>query len=364
MKILFIPYGTDQAPATRYRVTQYLPHLEARNVEYSVFSSISKFSTSLMIKSPDFAPLTRLIYYAYVFIERLFRFFYILAISRKFDILFLQRTTFPFKLELLLKLANRNIIFDIDDAIYLPDKEGKDIITRIKQYVKKTEVISILRISRAIIVENEYIKNFVSQYCNYVYKIPGPIDTERFFVKKREDSKKGVTLGWIGSPATTSYLHMLDSAFRDIKKRYDFVKFKFIGLGKYENREIKFENAEWNYDTEVSQLQSFDIGIMPMPDNEWTRGKLGCKMLQYMAVGVPAVVPYSSTNAEIIKNGENGFFATKESEWTEILSILIKNEELRRAIGQKGRDTVLEKCSLSRNISKLIDIFSNIMSLA
>ena len=97
-----------------------------------------------------------------------------------------------------------------------------------------------------------------------------------------------------------------------------------------------------------------------MPDNEWTRGKLGCKMLQYMAVGVPAVVSYTPTNAEIIKNGENGFFASKDDEWTGVLSRLIEDRALRVSTGKSGRETVLQKCSLVGNIENLINIFGKV----
>lgn len=359
MRILFVPYGTDQAPATRYRVTQYLPHLERRGIDYFVFSAISKLSTSLMIKSPDFAPPVRFLYYVYVSMERLFRFLVILFISRGFNIIFLQRTTFPLRLEMLLSAANNNIIFDIDDAIYLPDREGNDFVTRIKKYIKKSEVINILKISRIVIVENEYIKKFVSQYCKKILKLPGPIDTEWFFIRNKRNLDK-VVIGWIGSPATTFYLHMLDNVFRDIKRKYDFVKFRFIGLGKYKNPPVEFERIDWSSETEVANLQSFDIGIMPMPDNEWTRGKLGCKMLQYMAVGIPAVVSYTPTNAEIINDGKNGFFVTKENEWINVLSMLVEDAPLRSKIGEKGRSAIQELCSLRKSAIHLVKIFESL----
>ncbi|NQU94898.1 MAG: glycosyltransferase family 4 protein [Candidatus Omnitrophica bacterium] len=358
MRILFVSYGTEKAPATRYRVSQYLPQLEKRGIKYRSFSAISGISTALMIKSPDFGPLTKLLYYVYVSIERMLRLIHVIFIARRFNAIFLQRTTFPFRLEILLKILNKNIIFDIDDAIYLPDKEGRDLVTRIKKYVKKGEVINILKVSKTVIVENEYIREFVSRYCNRVVKIPGPIDTERFFVLPKEKDKS-VVVGWIGSPATTAYLYMLNDALRRVSEKYDFVKFKFIGLGKYTNPGVRHERVDWSYDSEVRNLQGCDIGIMPMPDNEWTRGKLGCKMLQYMAVGIPAVVSYTPTNAEMIKNGENGFFTVTTEEWIRVLSELIENERLRQTVGQKGRATVVEKCSLTRNIDRLLGVLND-----
>ena len=358
MKILFIPYGTEQAPATRYRVMQYLPGLQKSGIECYVFSAISRFATYLMLQSPDFNPITRSFYYAYITIERFIRLCWSIVIASKFDIIYLQRTTFPCNLGKLLKSKGKYIIFDIDDAIYLPDKESNDLVTKIKKYIKEKETINVLKIADMATVENDYIKDFVSRYCANTSKIPGPIDTDRF-CPGEEDDRKEVTIGWIGSPATTSYLHMLNKVFKHIAKKYSFVKFDFIGLGKYDNTDIGFKSIKWDYNTEVANLQLFDIGVMPMPNDSWTRGKLGCKMLQYMSLGIPAVVSFTPTNAEIIEDGVNGFFAKDEKQWIDVLSDLIENKQLRQKIGQNGRESILKTCALSSNIEKLKSIFNN-----
>ena len=358
MRILFVPYGTERAPATRYRVMQYIPLLKQAGIKCTVFSAISRFATNLMIGSPDFNNFVRPFYYLYITLERFIRLLLVIIIAPRFDVVYLQRTTFPCNLEKLLKLVSKYIIFDIDDAIYLPDKQSDDLITHIKKYIKEKEAIKILKASDIVTVENEYIKNFVSKYCATVAKIPGPIDTDRFVKGKKSKDRKEVVIGWIGSPATTDYLHMLDDVFGEISKKYNFVKFNFIGLGKYTNPNIRFEKIEWRYDTEVSNLQDFDIGIMPMPNDEWTKGKLGCKMLQYMSSAIPAVVSFTPTNAEIIENSKNGFFANNEKEWIDTLSLLIEDVALRENIGLRGQETILKNCSLIRNIEKLKDIFA------
>lgn len=357
MKVLYVPNGTQAAPATRYRVTQYLPHLKEKGIDCRVFSAISEFSTNLTVKSPDFGTAARLLYYCYVFTEKIFRLLAIIIIARGFDIVYFQRTTFSLRMELLLKAVNRNIFFDIDDAIFLPDRQKGDFLYRVKKFIKKNEVINMLKVSKTVVVENEYIKDFVSRYCGNVLKIPGPIDTERFSPGPGHGGGD-ITIGWIGSPATTLYLAMLEGVFKTLKKKYGFLKFKFIGPGKKALLDTGFERVDWNYDTEVAELRSLDVGIMPMPDNEWTRGKLGCKMLQYMALGIPAVVSFTPTNAEMIINGENGFFVSDEKEWVDILSTLIDSRELRERVGQRARETILERCDLRKNADRLADIFT------
>lgn len=358
ISILFVPFGSARVAATRYRVYQYLPFLDEQNIKHKVFSIISDITTKQMIMSPTFGTLKKLIYYLQVVLEKLIRLLPILILSKRYKIIFLQRTTFPFGLEKLLKKVNENIIFDLDDAIFIPDTKEKGIIGRIKEHTKAIEVANILKVSKWAIVENEYIKTYALRYCPNVSLIPGPIDTERNFIKQKGENKE-VTIGWIGSPSTSIYLNILDGVFKELNKRFD-IKIKLIGAERYKLNGVKITNIDWSFEKEVEELQSFDIGVMPMPNNEWTKGKLGCKMLQYMSVGVATVVSYTETNAEAIENGVNGFLANSEKDWIEKLSLLIENYDLRRSIGMAGRQTVEEKFSVEVNAPKILRILKNV----
>ncbi|MFH1790773.1 MAG: glycosyltransferase family 4 protein, partial [Candidatus Omnitrophota bacterium] len=333
MKILFVVSGTARVAASRYRVYQYLPYLSSAGVDFRVVSILSDFLTMLSIRSPEFMSVTRLVYYLALFIERFFRFWMVFFMAASYDVVFLQRAIFPAGLGKLLKVRNRSIVFDIDDAIFLPDTQDRGVITRFKAFVKEREVQDSLRVSKSVIVENDYIGRYVSGYCANVHKIPGPIDTDRYFVKPKTAAAGVITIGWIGSPATTAYLHILDNAFRALLERFPELRIALIGAGNYDLGTDRIIKKPWAYDTEVDLLQGFDIGIMPMPDDEWTKGKLGCKMLQYMAVGVVSVVSYTSTNAEVIKDGVNGFMVKTEIEWIERLSDLVKDPDARARIG-------------------------------
>lgn len=358
MRILFVVSGTRRVAATRYRVYQYLDYLKMHGVKCGVFSTLSDFLTGLSIRSPELQTGFRVIYYMLYFIERFFRFAYVLFAAFRYDILFLQRATFPFGLAYFLKLSRRPVIFDIDDAIFMPDTTDGNWLNKLKGVIKESEVKASLAVSKAVIVENEYIKEYVERFCKDVYKIPGPIDTIRYFAPKakKKDYPEEIIIGWIGSPATTAYLKMLDNVFSRILAEFEDARIMLIGAGNYGSPNERVVKVKWEYETEVGYLQMFDIGVMPMPDDQWTKGKLGCKMLQYMAVGAPAVVSYTSTNAEVIKDGENGCFARNESEWLLILRRLIKDAPLRRKIGEKGRKTVHDLCSLTENAPRLLDI--------
>lgn len=357
MKVLFVPSCTMRCAGPRYRIQQYLPYLEEKRVSYRVFPIISDGCSRQMIQSPGYGSLKKLLYYLRTIGEKLIRYPLVLFFASQADVIFLQRTTLPFGLEKLLPLVNENIIFDIDDAIFLPDEEGGGLIHRLKKRSKEKEVIGILRISRKVVVENHYIKRWISRFCENVSIITGPIDERRNHPLNNERSQRdGIVIGWIGSPSTTPYLRMLDRVFQRISEKYPKVLVRVIGATPYKLKGVRLDFRPWSYDNEVRELQGFDIGIMPMPDNNWTRGKTGVKMLQYMAVGIPAIVSCTEANLEVIRDGENGFLANSDDEWFNKLSLLIKRPELRRKLGIAGRKTIEEKYSVEVSAPKFLEI--------
>ena len=352
LSILFVPFGTARVAATRYRIYQYLPYLAARNIRFRVFSLISDMTTKQMINSPKYAGIKKIFYYLQVSLEKLIRFIPVWYLAGKYKVVFLQRSTLPFGLSALLKMRNRNIVFDLDDAIFIPDSHEKGLIGFVKERSKATEVADILRVSKVAIVENDYIRDYCRRYCLDIRLIPGPIDTERNFVRPKTD-KFPVVIGWIGSPSTSIYLDLLAGVLTKIHAK-EKVVIRLIGAGDFKLAGLPLDNQAWSVKEEVGQLQSFDIGLMPMPDNEWTRGKLGAKMLQYMSVGVPTVASYTPTNAWVINDGVNGYLVRSEDEWVEKLTFLIKDASLREKIGSAGRKTVEERFSVSVNAPKFL----------
>jgi glycosyltransferase involved in cell wall biosynthesis len=162
-----------------------------------------------------------------------------------------------------------------------------------------------------------------------------------------------VTLGWIGSHSTVSYLHLLDNVLPQLAARYRIVV-KVVG-GHYSLSGLEVSNHPWKLQNELTDLHSFDIGLMPMPDDQWTRSKCGFKLLQYMGVGVPSVASPVGVNRQIVEDGLNGFLANSEEAWIDKLSKLIEDIELRRAMGLRGRATVERQFSVAVNAPRFID---------
>jgi len=354
MRVLFVTYGTSESAATRYRAEQYFPYLREEGVLYTCMSMISSSLTRSLIKSYSPGGLLKGIW---VLCEQVIGFFRVALRAPWYDVVFFQRAVFPFGLEKIVRILNKNIVYDLDDAIHMPVAKDGGILWRLKGAIKGREVERVLSVSRHCICENNYIKTYVKNFCPRVSIITGPIDAKRNFVSEKAGGP--LTIGWVGSPATSAYLGIIHVPLRELAKRHYF-QVKLIGVKGYGIDKVNVISNDWSYDTEVGEIQSFDIGICPMPDDEWTRGKVSVKILQYMANGIPTLASYTPTNKEVIGDGDNGFIAHNEGEWVEKLSRLISEPGLRRTIGLRGRKTVEERYSLENNSRVLVGILRDI----
>ena len=179
---------------------------------------------------------------------------------------------------------------------------------------------------------------------------------DRYFVKLRDPFESRVCIGWIGTPNT--WKASAEPVFEALKStlRETGAHFRAIGAG-LKNREINgLEVIPWSEDSEVSEIQSFDVGIMPLHDDPWTQGKCGYKLIQYMACGLPVVASPIGVNKRIVQHGVNGFLAETEEEWRNALKTLIDRPELRRKMGAKGRELVQAQYSLQEWAPKLSNI--------
>lgn len=359
MKILFVPAATRVVAATRYRIYEYLPYLEKAGVSYRIYPLNSERISRLSFQSSAFSPWKRWGYYFQVIAERFLRSFAVLCLAARYDIVFIQRATFLLGMERLLQRINKNIIFDFDDAIFVADKGKNSLVDRLREKVQYSSVSGVIRISKCVIVENDYVRDYALQYCSNVQIITGPIDTERNIPGARPQDSKEVVIGWIGSPSTAPYLGVVEEALKTISKKYP-VAVKLIGAGRFVLPQVNLVLKDWSIDSELQELQSLDIGIMPMPDNEWTRGKVSIKLLQYMAAGIPAVCSPVGEHRRIIQDGVNGFLAASPDEWARKLSVLIEDAQLRQKVGSAGRRTAEERFSVKVNAPKMFNIFKQV----
>jgi len=187
---------------------------------------------------------------------------------------------------------------------------------------------------------------------------PTAIDTHRYRTKRPDGfSPSGsACIGWIGTPLTVSYLNEIGGALQELVRHYD-VRVRVIGAPRYRIEGVPLINVPWQLDTEVEELLLCDIGVMPLRDDAYSRGKCGAKLLQYMGVGIPAVASPVGANREIIHQGRTGFLARTEGEWAETLGQLIMDANLRRELGQAARERVECEYALPAVAARLIGFF-------
>jgi glycosyltransferase involved in cell wall biosynthesis len=273
------------------------------------------------------------------------------------DVIFLHREAFPFGgsfVEQAMARSGTPIVFDFDDAIYLHSFGESSGLARFLKRPEKTA--RIVELSTAVIAGNDTLKSYASQFNDNITVIPTPVDTDHFRPAVDRRERRRVVIGWIGSSTTAPYLKMIEPALEAVARRYPNIELRIVG-GSYEPACLPSVSLrKWGLESELRDLHDFDIGIMPMPDTEWTQGKCGFKTLFYMSVGLPSVSSPVGVTTEIIQDGLNGYLATSREQWVEKLSALIEDATLRRKIGLAGRQTVEDRFSLKVQAPRLLDV--------
>lgn len=261
--------------------------------------------------------------------------------------------------ERMLKKGGGKMVFDFDDSIWLQDDSPvNNKLAWLKDAGKTSKLISL---SDLIFAGNDYLADYALQFNSNVQIVPTTIDTKEY--RSERCKNQTIIIGWSGSFSTVKHFESAIPALEEIQEKYgDRVKFKLIGDGSYRNEKLRIKGLAWNKKDEINELAEIDIGIMPLPDDEWSKGKCGLKGLQYMALGIPTIMSPVGVNADIIKNGENGFLAGDKTDWVEKLSSLIDSEELRCKMGKLGRTTVEEAYSVTANQSRYLNLFTELVS--
>ena len=212
-----------------------------------------------------------------------------------------------------------------------------------------------------MIAGNQYLADYAASYNDNVKIIPTTIDTDLY--QRIQHKKDKVCIGWSGSVTTIQHFEFAIPFLTKILKKYgDKVYFKVIGDGDYSNEELNLKGLSWNKNTEISDLSEIDIGIMPLPNDEWAKGKCGLKGLQYMALEIATIMSPVGVNTEIIEDGKNGFIADDHEEWVEKISKLIEHPDLREEMGKEARKTVIDQYSVEANRDLYLTYFKEVLS--
>lgn len=278
----------------------------------------------------------------------------LLRSAREHDLLLLQKKLFPSAYMALLKRANARLVFDVDDAIMFHEVERGEPLSG--RYFQRFCVAA--SVSKVVVTGNRYLAEFAAaaktQAKQGVHVLPTPIDTERLRVKNDQPQRKEIVVGWLGTKGNLAQLSPLRDVLRQLAQRHSGLRVRLITDGEIALPGVACEIKPWRADEEEADLHSFDIGIMPLDDNLWNRGKGGYKLLQYMAAGLSVVASPVGINAEIITHGANGLLAASAEEWLVCLDHLCSNPNLRKQLGKAGRATVEARFSLTAYLDRYL----------
>ncbi len=251
------------------------------------------------------------------------------------------------------------MVFDFDDAVFVSYKSPSNGYLSYLKFAGKTA--EICRLSSHVMAGNQYLADYALKQNPNVTIVPTTIDTEKYVavVSASEGIGNVVTIGWSGSFSTVQHLDTIREALRELATTEKF-KLRVIGTPEYELDGVDVEAIQWRSETELEDLGKIDIGLMPLPDEDWSRGKCGLKALQYMALGIPTICSPVGVNSTIISDGANGYLADSKDEWISKLKILIHNAELRRKIGFAGRETVVADYSAKSQAPRVLEIFRSL----
>ena len=359
-----VPYPFDIAPGQRFRYEQYLEILKENNFDYELLSFLDEQTNKILYKKGyTFEKITGVL-------KGFLRRFYHIWKARNADFIFVYREAtpigFPFVEWILTKIFNRKLIYDFDDAIWISATSQSKLIALLKY---SNKVKQICNWSYKISVGNEYLQRNANQFLkiaeNSTTKAvlnPTTIDLEKkHTILHQHNQNQKPIIGWTGSHSTLIYLEMIIPILKELEQEYDFI-FRVIcdknpNVDK-ENNLKNFEFVKWNKETEIQDLSELDIGIMPLTDDKWSEGKCGFKALQYMALGIPAVISPVGVNKKIIQQNENGFLAYTENDWKEHLSFLLENPQRRQEIGALALQTIQNQYSVQSNEENFLRLFS------
>lgn len=353
--LILCAHRPKRSPSQRYRFEQYLVFLEKHGFHFTYSYLLNKKDDTLFYAHGSF--LTKAFILAktlFIRLKDLFRF-------KNFDVVFIQREALFFGSSFFEKRAfhsGAKVIFDFDDSIWLADTSPGN---QKWEWLKKPEKFYInCRNAHVVIAGNSYLAEKAKSNNANTFILPTTIDTEIHMPLHELRHKDVVTIGWSGSLSTVKHFEVLLPVLKKIKALYGSrIKIKLLGDKNYFQPELAVEAVAWTEETEVQELNSFDIGIMPLNDDAWAQGKCGLKGLSYMACEVPCIMSAVGVNKEIIQHQTNGLLATNEEEWFDCIKLLIENKELRLKLGKKGRETVIKEYSVESQKNNYLNVFTN-----
>jgi len=269
------------------------------------------------------------------------------------DVVVVQRKTFGPLFFSLLKRHCRHLVYDVDDAVFCRS-DGSPSATRAARFAR------IARSCRQVWAGNRYLADYARRYNPSVRVLPTSLATEKYAVEADQPTE-WVDLVWIGSQSTRKYLASAMTLLERLAEEFPRLRLKIVADFDLPSAKLPIRAIAWSESGEAQALASSHVGIAPMPEDPWTRGKCALKVLQYMAAGLPVVSSPAGVNAEVVVDGVTGFLAQTPGQWREAIAALAGDAALRVKMGSRGRRRVLEDFSIQATFPKMLSALEEII---
>ena len=341
--LVICPHPENVVPGQRLKYEQYFDHWRANGYEVVV----SPFMTprfQAIVYHPG-RILEKVLWVGWGYLRRMWDLLRLPFFDGAYIFLWVTPLGPPF-FEWLFSVAAKRFVYDIDDMVFLGHSSDAN---RFMQALKgRKKMIFLMRRAEHVIVCTPYLEDFVQRHNRETTDISSTIDTDRYVPVNAYSNEQRLTLGWSGSHSTARYLHLLDDVLRELAQEVDF-RLKVIGDPTFSVAGVDVDAQAWRESTEIADLQEIDVGLYPLPDEEWVLGKSGLKALQYMALGIPTVATDIGANSRIIRDRQNGFLVSDQKGWKDRLVALASDPDLRKRIGDRASRTVSERFSVHAN---------------
>jgi glycosyltransferase involved in cell wall biosynthesis len=355
-RILALSPIPEEGAGCRFRVAQFAPHLSRAGFDLTIHPLFDTAFFRLVYKPGHYLRKTMAL--ASRTLDRIAA----VRAGREFDAVLIYREAYPIGppvIERLLARRGLPIVYDFDDAVFLPNtSEANQAIGSLKNPGKVAEI---LQLSAHVVAGNSYLADYARRHAKDVTIVPTCVDTTVW--RPRQTPRRSgapLVIGWIGTPTTTPYLLDLKDVFADVAGTHDFVLRVSGSMGPVAMPGVRVENLPWTLASEVELFSTCDIGVYPLPDDDWTRGKCGFKAIQFMACSVPVIASPVGVNREIVTHRADGLLAGAPAEWASSLRELLENAALRDELGAAGRQTIERGYSLEANAPKLVSVFQQV----
>ncbi len=326
-KVAFLIHSLE-VNGCRYRVLQYVPYLR----EHGLDVSVHLYKRPWLDKTSFFKALNQ------------------------YDILYIHRKLFlPTEFWYIRKKAKR-VVYDFDDAVMYRSSSSKTAYS----FSRRLKFAYMMKRIDFAVAGNQFLKSEVLPYNPNAEIVPTTIDLSRYTLKEELRPEGPITIGWMGGGSTLKYLRLLIPPLERAYQKFPKFRLKIVCSDFLDFPTVPVVKKQWSAEEEVADLKSFDIGIMPLADDLWSRGKCGLKILQYYGVGVPVVCTPVGVNREMVEDGVSGFWAEDEDQWEDRLLRLMKEERLRKEMGRKGRKRVEQAYTLEGNAPRILAILKSV----